>query len=394
MEKKPSPGKKVKNIMNLNINKNNNKKITIQSKNPNFQNISNNLAHLNINKKMINISNNNNYDNILNNGYNVPESSDSSLNALIYEKNILLLNDKIKEQENNIIYLNNRLKNYDITLDKLTKLNIELNKLNEIIRNKNNIIHEFRDIADLSKQEIEKLVKNKKELIQKINILENENRKLKYKNDGNFNYSNIINNGKNSNLNNGKHEDYNKLKLDLNEIIEENKRLKSQINEKDKEIKHLKNEKYDIKYENYKNNSSYNFDYNNCDYMKKKNIIDFKNIYKKNEKYIKDYPNNNLKKINSLIKDVQMQKRSPTPLINNIYNEKYDIYSINNLSKNDYSYRTEPNNELNLVSSHSKRALNFKTKYNYLNKKYNLNPMDYNDYLLHNHQDNFIKNYN
>jgi len=38
--------------------------------------------------------------------------------------------------------------------------------------------------------------------------------------------------------------------------------------------------------------------------------------------------------------------------------------------------------------------LNFKNKYNYLKNKYNVNPLDYSNYLLDNLHDNIIKNYN
>ena len=346
-------------------------------------------------------SNNNNiinFNNNLNNGYIAPDSSESSLSTKIYEKNIILLNDKIKEQENNIIYLNNRLKNYDITIDEIAKLNIELNKLNAIIRNKNNTINDFREIADLSKHKIEKLIKDKNELIEKINFLEDENKNIKklYQNThGNF--SDNLNNNYNErkkNSSNIKYEDYNQLKYDLNEIIRENKKLKSQINEKDNEIKNLK-----IIIDKLQNEKNYeitekNNNVNDIDYKEKKNIIDLKNKYKINEQYIKEPPK--WKIINSINKrDISIKNRSPTPLNTNIDNKKFNLYLKNDFIKNDYSFKTEPNNALNLANSHSKRLmLNFKNKYNYLKNKYNTNPLDYSNYLLDNLHNNIIKNYN
>ena len=97
----------------------------------------------------------------------------------IYDKNIEMLKEKIKEQENDIFYLNSRLKNYDSTIEEVTRLNIEINKLNEIIREKNFTIQEFKEITELSKRKFDELLKNKSELIQIIKKLEKENKELK-----------------------------------------------------------------------------------------------------------------------------------------------------------------------------------------------------------------------
>jgi hypothetical protein len=354
---------------------------------------------INANNKKTNFNFNNMNDNKNNiKKDTIEQQMELNLSANIYERNIVLLNDKIKEQENNIIYLNNRLKNYDITIDEIAKLNIELNKLNAIIRNKNNTINDFREIADLSKHKIEKLIKDKNELIEKINFLEDENKNIKklYQNThGNF--SDNLNNNYNErkkNSSNIKYEDYNQLKYDLNEIIRENKKLKSQINEKDNEIKNLK-----IIIDKLQNEKNYeitekNNNVNDIDYKEKKNIIDLKNKYKINEQYIKEPQK--WKIINSINKrDISIKNRSPTPLNTNIDNKKFNLYLKNDFIKNDYSFKTEPNNALNLANSHSKRLmLNFKNKYNYLKNKYNTNPLDYSNYLLDNLHNNIIKNYN
>ena len=106
-------------------------------------------------------------------------------------------------------------------MEQITNLNIEINKLNEIIKNKNNTIQEFRDITDLSKRKIEELLKNKNELLIKINNLEQENKNLKklYKNsNNNISIQNNTLNDKKGNYS-FKIEDYSKIKYDLNEII-------------------------------------------------------------------------------------------------------------------------------------------------------------------------------
>ena len=64
--------------------------------------------------------------------YGITDSKKKSITAKIYEKKIKLLNIRIKEQENNIKYLNERLKNYEDSKDKITNLNLEINKLNKI----------------------------------------------------------------------------------------------------------------------------------------------------------------------------------------------------------------------------------------------------------------------
>ena len=129
------------NRFDFNKNKSNNNKIL--EKNINFKNKSNfdnnnNNENININYNDMN----NNIDNVMNEMKmnEVIEPLESTLSSNLYEKNIAILNDKIKEQENEIKYLNERLKNYDTTMDEMANLNIELNRLNDIIRNKNKTI--------------------------------------------------------------------------------------------------------------------------------------------------------------------------------------------------------------------------------------------------------------
>lgn len=222
---------------------NNNNIIEKQINFKNYKNINNNKQNIN----------DDNVNNIINN-MKVNEEFEhleNSSSSNIYEKNIAILNDKIKEQENNINYLNERLKNYDSTMDEMAKLNIELNRLNEIIKDKNNTIQEYREISEISKKKFEELIQNKKELLQKIKVLEKENyelkNRLKLKNDLNTSESN-------------------QMKLDLDDIEQENQELKRLLQEKNDEIKQMNDiiEKANFNYDRYKSNTPYmrNYDYN------------------------------------------------------------------------------------------------------------------------------------
>ena len=81
---------------------------------------------INNNKKInMNYDEINDDDNMNNLNMNEKEENyESTLGSNIYERNIALLNDKIKEQENDINYLKNRLQNYDNTMEEMTNLNI------------------------------------------------------------------------------------------------------------------------------------------------------------------------------------------------------------------------------------------------------------------------------
>ena len=243
----------------------------------------------------------------------------SNLSSNIYEKNISLLNEKIKEQENDIIYLNDRLKNYDATVDEVTRLNLEINKLNEIIREKDYTIKEYRDITELSKKKFDELIKNKNNLMQRIKFLEKENQELK----------NNINNFDNN---------FTDMKLDLNDIIKQNRELKRELYEKNIKLRNMNDfvQKINVNRDNYANNNS------NID------DINYNKIALPENRYIKD-TSNILNNINNYIvrnnENSIMKERSRTPLIQNISKEEKYIpnkrfYNFNN----DYSLKTEPNN--------------------------------------------------
>ena len=232
----------------------------------------------------------------------------------IYDKNIEMLKEKIKEQENDIFYLNSRLKNYDSTIEEVTRLNIEINKLNEIIREKNFTIQEFKEITELSKRKFDELLKNKSELIQIIKKLEKENKELK-SNINNFD-NNFIN-----------------MKKDLENIIKENRDLKKELYGKNKKIKNIN----DIveRVSNNKNNNNLNKNNNNQKY---KNINFNENLFQKGN--YNNYHKEKNDRFNFL------KERSKTPLLNKFNNEEYDLPNqrFNNFRQY-FSIRTEPNND-------------------------------------------------
>ena len=106
------------------------------------KNKSNELANKNknynkskIEKDVLPIPNLKNYINHINNNNSFPQKNYNKYNAQsltlnnnyslnindINERNILLLKEKVKEQEKSIIYLNSRLQNYDIAMNEITK---------------------------------------------------------------------------------------------------------------------------------------------------------------------------------------------------------------------------------------------------------------------------------
>ena len=379
-----------------------------------LENIDNILTKkINFNTNPKNIFNNNNiksrtnYNNIntdtnininsLNKANDLTEPLESTLTSNIYEKNITLLKEKIKEQENDMAYLNNRLKNYDEAMDQITQLNIELNKLNEIIRDKNNTIQEYREISELSKKKFEELIKNKNELVQRVKILEKENRELN-KNNINKNNKKDENDDINMNYYSLKKEEYDKMKVDLYNIIQENRELKKQLQEKDYEINNLNDiierTKSNTNF-NFNNNinNNYDIDYNKIRNMKLSNNNEnkfnkrFTDFQENNNNY--NYTENNYNNLNNNNK-FQFQERSHTPLLNN---KNIPSYRKNHNFLSDYSLRTESNNNYSEIIDSFKNDDYKDNKYNYLKNKYRMKPLDYSNYLLDNLQNNLSKNY-
>lgn len=327
--------------------------------------------------------------------YDITESKKASITSKIYEKKIKILNIRIKEQENNIKYLNERLKNYDDARDKINNLNLEINKLNEIIMKKNNTLQEFKDITDLSKNKLEELIKHQNELNKRINFLEEENKKLKlakgiYENgDNNLNHNYFYNNDRND-------------RKDFDTLMKENNELKEQINEKEKEIKYLNDviDKYRYRNQNEKsfNNKIIHTNYDNYNFIRKNNIIDFRDKYNQTKNLLNNSTMRyqNLKKVKPSTKRnyYYIHGRSHTPLMENY------IYEINSMSPTrryhnvDYSIRTVPNNNKIMAISRSKNSFNYNKRYNNaLKKRHNVEqPLNYSNYILDNFTTSFCRN--
>ena len=284
-------------------------------------NINKNINFNNEQMKKNKIRNFNNFNNNINKSIQERKESSnqikSNISSNIYEKNISLLNEKIKEQENDILYLNDRLKYYDATVDEVTRLNLEINKLNEVIREKNYTIKEYREITELSKKKFDELIKNKNELMQKIKFLEKENKDLK----------NNINNFDNN---------FTDMKIDLNDIIKENRELKRELYEKNIKINNMSKlmEKFNENKNKYENNNIEDITYNKTNFPENRYIKDTSNILNNINDYIVKKNEKN-----------KIKERSRTPLIQNIANEERYIPNkrIYNLNR-DYALRTEPSN--------------------------------------------------
>ena len=360
----------------------NNKKIGIinQNKKYKYNNINNNF--INKNKSNIILNKKNPLDNInKQNIKDVSNSLESSISIDVYEKNISLLNEKIKDQEKDIMYLNNRLQNYDIAINEITNLNMELNTLNEIIRKKNKTIQEFKDISDLSKQKFEDLLSTNNNLLKKIDLLEEENKKLA---------KNNINNNKDNNY-------INSLKDELNKVNIENEELKKQINEKNNEIDNLKNIIDDLNdkikpKENYNSKKIFNY---KMDKENQNNINDYR--YNTNHiKVKKNMINKQLvcekrPKIHSLVNKKMILEGRYTPLnMTNNLGFNYNHRNTSNLYNKNFSVRTEPS----YVSyGNLNNTYNAKERYNAYKGKYKIGPLDYSNFLLDNLKSNISKNY-
>ena len=293
------------------------------------------------------------------------------------------MNEKIKDQEKDIMYLNNRLQNYDIAINEITNLNMELNTLNEIIRKKNKTIQEFKDISDLSKQKFEDLLSTNNNLLKKIDLLEEENKKLA---------KNNINNNKDNNY-------INSLKDELNKVNIENEELKKQINEKNNEIDNLKNIIDDLNdkikpKENYNSKKIFNY---KMDKENQNNINDYR--YNTNHiKVKKNMINKQLvcekrPKIHSLVNKKMILEGRYTPLnmTNNLgFNYNHNHRNTSNLYNKNFSVRTEPS----YVSyGNLNNTYNAKERYNAYKGEYKIGPLDYSNFLLDNLKSNISKNY-
>ena len=75
----------------------------------------------------------------------------SSFNDCKEPNDIDLLNEKIISQKKNILYLKSRLGNYNNIKKEISRLNQELNKVDEAIKIKNDIISEYQLLSEITK---------------------------------------------------------------------------------------------------------------------------------------------------------------------------------------------------------------------------------------------------
>jgi len=297
----------------------------------------NNISNLTNNKILSNQS----YKYITNNNNNFK-------NLDIKEKNIILLKEKIKNQEKNINYLSTRLMNYDEAIDEIARLNQEIKRLNEIINYKNNLIFEFQNATDLSKIKIEQIQSKYSkydELMNVINVLHEEKNKLnkiiKEKTDEIINIINDCNNLKNEliQFKNEYEKRIDDLRKDNEELKKNNWMLKGQIKEKNIKIKEMESIIGNLRKELNSNKNN----------LVKRNLINYMSLnkkYKTKSNFNESYSFNNIENstdpqaFNNTLKAYNKTKRRLLKSINenNLYNfekgEKNTTIIFKNLSKN------------------------------------------------------------
>ena len=218
-----------------------------------------------------------------------------------------MLKDKIKSQKYDINYLRNRLKNYDETINTITRLNLELNKLNEILKNKNKTISEYQTLSKISEEKFKNIInktnEKKNNCQKKLDNLE----ELKSKNSS--------------------------LKSQINTLELENNNLQHQLNTiKNKniyEIDHLRNELdiLNIEYKKEKNQNSILMDEKDA---KSKEIMDLKNKLLNCNKF-RDEITNIKSKYNLLEKQTNDKDKTIEELkeLNDELKDKLEITNLN-----------------------------------------------------------------
>ena len=241
-------------------------------------------------------------------------SSRNNVNNSINDKiNIHLLKEKIRAQNSDIQYLENRLKNFDETINEVTRLNLELNKMNEILKNKNKTILEYQNLSEISKEKFNNFINKANEKKSKLhkNIENYDDLKAKNKN----------------------------LIEQIQRIEKENYTLQHQLNSiKNKniyEIDHLKNE-IDLINIDYEKERKQNKLINEEKIKKNKEIIDLKTKLITCDKF-KEEINNINKKYNLLEKQMD-EKDKILEELTNINNDLKDKLEISNENYNQVLY--------------------------------------------------------
>ena len=312
---------------------------------------------------------------------NNPNNINSNTNDNI---NIRLLKEKINSQKSDIEYLENRLQNYDETINEITHLNLQINKLNEILKNKNKTILEYQNLSEISKAKFNNYInktnekKNKylknlenydalqsqnKYLMEQIEMIDKENYTLKHqlnsiKNKNKYEIDNIRNEmdiiniefekekKQNKLLNDDKINKnkeiidlktklitYDKFKEEINNINNKYNLLEQQISEKDKQIQELTDINNDLKDKLEITNNNYN----NAIYEHKNLEMKLNELMDKAKKYEnmfngKNFKNNNF---NKSFNNFGYKKKNEKSYRNN--------YSSNNFPSNKNTFKSYNN---------------------------------------------------
>ena len=329
--------------------------------------------------------------------------------------NIELLKDKIKSQNAQIVYLEKQLQNYDNTINEITNLNLQINKMNEILKNKNKTILEYQNLSEISKiklnnyinktnekrhkfqknlENYEDLKSKNNNLIEQIQFLEKENNALKHqlntiKNKNVYDIDNLKNEIDVINIEYEKEKKQNKLindekiksnkeiidlktklitcekfKEEMNNIKNKYNLLEEQINEKDKEIEKLMDINNDLKARIDISTDNYNkaaYDHKNLE-IRLKSLMDkvknYEMIYNES-----NYQNNNI--FNKSVNNYDYK------LKNNFENSDVFNYSINKHPIRNYNYKINDNkNDYIGRNSKSPVFISKRNLYNFNYKNY------------------------
>ena len=367
-------------------------------------------------KNIIN-KNQNIYNINLNQGiHHITENEPDESYSFIEPNDIDLLNEKIISQKKNILYLKSRLGNYNNIKKEISRLNQELNKVDEAIKIKNDIISEYQLLSEIAKNKfanyinksdsklkeynkkmlnIPDLQKENNDLTQKILILLNENKKLKQK----YEEMELYNKKEIDYIQN----DIINLKNNFENIIKENDIIKKENINSDNEIENLR--KQLLLKENYESElddinkkcflleNQINKKENTIENLQKINEVLKKKLNSTNDDYNKILNKQNkqkslqekIKKLESLCEEYELafrklkKSKSLCPIIN-----KNKIYDNNNYNRN-YSNRNK-----NIIF----KRYNSRIFYKYNNdKKIIENKKDiYND-MFNEFKDNSVINY-
>ena len=329
--------------------------------------------------------------------------------------NIELLKDKIKSQNAQIVYLEKQLQNYDNTINEITNLNLQINKMNEILKNKNKTILEYQNLSEISKiklnnyinktnekrhkfqknlENYEDLKSKNNNLIEQIQFLEKENNALKHqlntiKNKNVYDIDNLKNEIDVINIEYEKEKKQNKLindekiksnkeiidlktklitcekfKEEMNNIKNKYNLLEEQINEKDKEIEKLMDINNDLKARIDISTDNYNkaaYDHKNLE-------IRLKSLMDKVKNYEMIYNDSNYHNNNIFNKSVNNYDYK---LKNNFENSDVFNYSINKHPIRNYNYKINDNkNDYIGRNSKSPVFISKRNLYNFNYKNY------------------------